>query len=168
MKALGARPMMIGAGDIYMSLQKGVVDGLTASGGFMEIFNVYEVTEYWTHIATSTALQTYIMNKQKFESLPKNIQDAIMKESGYEGSRNYTRSYRDPELKPLKAEMAKFIGSGGHAMKEYTVPAEGLPAWQAIAGKPVWDAWVAKMEAQGLPGQAVLDECLKLLETEPA
>ena len=36
--------------------------------------------------------------------------------------------------------------------------------WMEIGAKPVWEDWVAEMQAKGLPGQKVLDEALRLME----
>ena len=38
-----------------------------------------------------------------------------------------------------------------------------MEKWKVTA-KPAWDKWVKEMEARGLPGQAVLDEALRLVE----
>ncbi len=161
--------MLINMNDVYMSLQKGVIDGMASSSGLQEIFNLYEVVKYWSHISISVSNQNIVINQRKFDSLPKDIQDAIMSESGHEASRYITSTYRDyPDNKPLRAEMAAFIAQGGHALEEYTVPDEEAARWIDVAGKPIWDSWVAKMEAQGLPGQATLEKCLKFLEEEPA
>jgi len=63
--------------------------------------------------------------------------------------------------------MDAWVAGGGHKIEEYTLPKEELDRWIEVAGKPVWDKWVADMEAKGLPGKAVLEEALRLCESEP-
>lgn len=90
-----------------------------------------------------------------------------MSVSGYERSRWYSNIRNDIMWGPVREAMEKYVKEGGHTIEEYTLPPEEADRWIEAAGKPIWDAWVAKMEAQGLPGRAVLEETLRLIEIEP-
>ena len=47
-------------------------------------------------------------------------------------------------------------------MIEYTVPQDELDKWTAIAGQPLWDAWVKSMTEQGHPeAQDILNDHLE-------
>jgi hypothetical protein len=37
-----------------------------------------------------------------------------------------------------------------------------LDKFLAIAGKPLWDKWVADLESKGQPGQKILDELVRV------
>jgi hypothetical protein len=51
-------------------------------------------------------------------------------------------------------------------MTEYTLPADELAKWSAVAGKPLWDAWVKNMVAAGHPeAQDILNSCQSLINT---
>ncbi len=50
-------------------------------------------------------------------------------------------------------------------MVEYTIPQSEFSRWQKVAGKPVWDGWVAKTKAAGRPeAQEVLDTLLEMIK----
>jgi TRAP-type C4-dicarboxylate transport system substrate-binding protein len=166
-KTLGAVPVLLGMPDVYLALQKGTIDGVAVPLGVLEIFNLYEVVRYWTHVALSTAYNSVVMNKAKWNSLPPDIQKAIMSVSGYEGSRTYALNYHDSYDQPVRKEMEEWVKKGGHKVEEYTLPKAEMDRWIQFGGKPVWDRWVAAMEAKGLPGKVVLADVLKLIESEP-
>jgi len=166
MKALGAVPTLVPFPDTYLAMQKGVLDGTLTPIGACEIFKFHEVGKYMTHVIIATAPFSIIMNKDKWNSLPPDIQNAIDKECGYEASRWLGKNYSDAlDVVGLK-EIQEYAAKTGHRLIEYTLPPDELARWQKLGGKPLWDAWVKRVTAKGLPGQAVLDELLRLVETE--
>jgi TRAP-type C4-dicarboxylate transport system substrate-binding protein len=167
MKALGAVPTMVPFSDAYMALQKGVIDGVITPIGACEIFNFHEVGKYMTHVVIATAPFSITMNKAKWNSLPPDIQEAITKESGYDACRWLGKNYSDALDDAGNKEIAEYAAKTGHELIDYTPPKEELARWQKVGGKPVWDAWLARVNEKGLPGQKVLDELLRLVETEP-
>jgi TRAP-type C4-dicarboxylate transport system substrate-binding protein len=76
-KAYGASPVPLAWGEVYSSLQLGVVDGCSASmiGQYGQKF--YEVTDYWTKAGAAMYINSPCMNYQLYKSLPKDIQDMI-------------------------------------------------------------------------------------------
>ena len=156
MKALGAVPTLVPFPDTYIAMQKGVLDGTLTPIGACEIFNFHEVGNYMTNVIIATAPFSIIMNKDKWNSLPPDVQKAIDGECGYD-------AFDDAGLK----EMDEYAAKTGHKVVEYTLTPEELARWQEVGGRPLWDAWVKKVSDKGLPGQAVLDELLALVKTEP-
>ena len=167
MRALGAVPTMVPFSDIYIALQKGVVDGVLAPIGVCEIFNIHEPTNYMMDIIVACAPLTIIMNKNKWNSLSPAIQKGLTEVSGYDACRWLGKNYSDALDFAGRREMAEYEAKTGHKVIEYTPPPEEKARWQKIGGKPVWDTWVARVNKKGLPGQEVLDELFKLVETEP-
>ncbi|MFC1860769.1 TRAP transporter substrate-binding protein [Chloroflexota bacterium] len=165
-KALGATPTMVGMSDCYMAMQKGVIDGMGMPVGAINVFKLYEVIKYYTHVPLFVGYFSLPVNINKWNSLPPDIREAIDSISGYERSRWYSNIRNDVMWGPVRKDMAKFESEGGHVIEEYTIPAEELARWQEVAAKPVWDAWIAKMDAKGVPGKAILDEALRLQPLE--
>jgi TRAP-type C4-dicarboxylate transport system substrate-binding protein len=167
MKALGAVPTLVPFPDTYLAMQKGVLDGTLTPIGACEIFNFHEVGKYMTHVIIATAPFAIIMNKAKWNSLPPDVQKAIDSECGYDACRwlgsHYSDALDDAGLK----EMDEYAAKTGHKLIDYTLTPKELARWQEVGGKPNWDAWVKRVSAKGLPGQAVLDELLRLVKTEP-
>jgi TRAP-type C4-dicarboxylate transport system substrate-binding protein len=167
MKALGAVPTLVPFSDTYIALQKGVLDGTLTPIGACEIFNFHEVGKYMTHVIIATAPFAIIMNKDKWNSLPPDVQKAIDKECGYDTCRWLGKHYSDALDDEGNKEIAEYAAKTGHKLINYTLTPEELARWQKVGGKPLWDAWVKRVSEKGLPGQAVLDELLRLVETEP-
>ena len=85
MKALGAVPVLIPMPDTYQALDKGVIDGMGNAWEAIYAFKLYEIVKYYTMIPLTASYFTLSMNKQKWESLPKDIQHAMMSVGGLEG-----------------------------------------------------------------------------------
>ena len=167
MKALGAVPTLVPFTETYLAMQKGVLDGTLTPIGACEIFNFHEVGKYMTHVIIATAPFSIIMNKDKWNSLSPDIQKAIDSECGYDACRWLGKHYSDALDDAGLKEMDEYAAKTGHRLIDYTLTPEELARWQEVGGKPLWDAWVKKVTAKGLPGQAVLDELLRLVKTEP-
>ena len=161
MRALGAVPTAIPMPDNYLSLDKGVIDGMGAPWEAIHGFRLYEVAKYYTMAPLSAVYFSLAVNKQKWNSLPKDIQDAIMSVSGLEGSKFWGRNFFDT----AEAGVLERVKAGKHEMIKYVVPPEELARWTKVAGEPLWAGWVKKMESKGHPeATQVLNAALELLK----
>jgi TRAP-type C4-dicarboxylate transport system substrate-binding protein len=161
MKALGAVPIMIPMPDNYLSLQKGVIDGMGAPWEATLAFRLYEVVKYYTIVPLSAVYFSMSMNKEKWESLPKDVQAAITSVSGLEAAKFWGRNFFDTAEEGVDEQIKK----GGYEMVKYTVPPDELARWTKVAGEPLWNEWVKKMEGKGRPeAQQVLNATLELLK----
>ena len=61
--------------DAYLSLDKGVIDGMTAPWEAAISFRLHEVSKYLVVAPWTFFHFTYSMNKAKWDSLPKDIQE---------------------------------------------------------------------------------------------
>lgn len=161
MKALGAIPTLIPMPDTYLSMDKGVIDGMGAPWEAIHGFRLYEIVKYYTIVPLSAVYFSMSMNKAKWESLPKDIQQAIMSVGGLEGAKFWGKNWYDT----AEAGVEELIKKGNYPMTKYTVPPEELGKWSKVAGEPLWKEWVKKMEGKGrTDAQAVLDAALQLLK----
>ncbi len=97
------------------------------------------------------------MNKEKWESLPKEIQQAITSVSGLEASKFWGHNFFDTAEQGV-VERAK---QGNYQMIRFTPPPEELRRW-VKAGEPLWKEWVKKTETKGYPSaQQVLNAALE-------
>src|SRR5258705_1193973 len=81
-KSLGAVPTLIPMPDVYQSLDKGVVDAGAAPWEAVQAFRLYEVAKNFTIAPFYAAYFSICANKQKWQSLPKEVRDAVMSVSG--------------------------------------------------------------------------------------
>jgi TRAP-type C4-dicarboxylate transport system substrate-binding protein len=161
MKALGAIPVLIPMPDNYQSLDKGIIDGMGAPWEAILSFRLYEVVKYYTIVPTAAVYFSMSMNKQKWESLPKDVQDAITSVSGLEAAKFWGRNFFDTAEEGVDEQIKK----GGYQMIKYTIPPDELARWTNVAGEPLWKEWVKKMEGKGRPeAQQILNATLELLK----
>jgi TRAP-type C4-dicarboxylate transport system substrate-binding protein len=160
-KALGGTPVLMGLPDIYEALDKGVIDGIEFSWGGTLSNKYYYPCHYFTDMNTTVAQFAIIMNREKWNSLPKDIQDAIMSVSGmmgaqYAGGAAFGKGEPDELMAAAKKDNQAFE-------KVSLVPGESQ-RWIDSAGKPIWDKWVADKSSKGLPAQKILDTINSLIE----
>ncbi|MGD8847085.1 MAG: TRAP transporter substrate-binding protein [Desulfobacteraceae bacterium] len=159
MKSLGGTPMMIPMPDNYISLQKGVIDGMGAPWEAIHGFRLYEVVNYFTDTPFPAVYFSIAMNKRKWNSLGKEIQDAIMSVSGLAGSKFWGRNFFDTAKEGVM-EKAK---AAGKSVELYSLSDAERQRWLDTAGRPIWKQWVKKMEAKGYANaQEILDTTVSL------
>lgn len=145
MKAVGAVPMSITMPDTYMALQKGVVNGMCAPFDAIYSFRHYEVAPNFTYVPIGALYFSIVINKNKWNSLPKDIQEAITSVSGLEAAKFFGKNYFDS----AKAGVLKKAEEAGYKINEIYFTPEQLVEWAKISGEPLWDAWVKQKEADG-------------------
>jgi TRAP-type transport system periplasmic protein len=159
MKALGGVPVLIPMPDNYISMQKGVIDGMGVPWEAIHVFRFYEVASYYTENVFPAVYFSIAMNKSKWESLPKDVQDAIMTVGGLEGSKFWGRMFMDS----MKAETLKTIEAQGQKANMIQLSDKERERWLEVGGKPIWNQWVKDMQAKGFAdAQKILDTTLTL------
>ena len=78
MKAIGAIPVSMPSGEVYTSLQRGVVDAAMASDVGIRSRKLGEVTKYQSIIDAFAIDWIFFMNKEKFNSLSKEQQKVVL------------------------------------------------------------------------------------------
>ena len=161
MKALGAIPTLIPMPDNYQALDKGVIDGMGAPWEAIQGFRLYEVVKHYTMVPLSAVYFSMSFNKQKWDSLPKDIQQAINSVSGLEGSKFWGRNFFDT----AEQSVLDAVKKGNYEMDRYEMPAPEQARWRKVAGENLWNDWVKRMEGKGRPDASkVLDATLQLLK----
>jgi len=157
MKAVGAIPVAIAPVDAYTSMERKVIDGWVWSWEGCVGHKVDELTEYFTVVSTYQPAFGNFMNLAAWNKLPPDIQKIFDQHSGDFGSAflgKGTDHYNQIAREKIQANKNKKIN---------TLSPEETKRWQE-ACKPIWDKWVANVEAKGLPGKAFFQEARKLQE----
>jgi len=146
MKALGASPIALSMPDCYIAMQKGTIDGMMSVWEAIPGFRLYEVAKYvTTNVPFCAAPFSVAINKKKWASLPKDVQDAVTGLSGMEGSKFFGRGYFDSAV----AEVPQIAKEKGYELNLYALPEKERQRWIDVGVKPVWEAWIKKMESKG-------------------
>ena len=153
-EAWGATAVQMPISELYDSLEKGVIDGSVVPFSSIKSFNLHDVVKYMTVGDFYVASFFLVMNLDSWEKISSKDQKII---EGLIGSRmsEIGGTAYDGGAK-VGLQTAQEAG-----MDIYTLPAGELAKWrQALA--PLYQKWVADMEAKGLPGQKVYDEAVRL------
>lgn len=79
---LGATPQGLPPGEVYESLQKGVIDGTVFPWDPVASFGLNEVLRYHLDAGAYTVPFFFVMNQRKYDALPENVRACIDKYSG--------------------------------------------------------------------------------------
>jgi TRAP-type C4-dicarboxylate transport system substrate-binding protein len=144
-KALGAVPTLIPMPDMYQSLDKGVVDAGITPWEAVHGFRLYEVAKYITMAPFYTSYFTLCANRQKIQSIPKDLRDILMSKSGLPGSKFWGKEFFDS----AEGGVIERVKAGNYELNRYDATPADLAKWSDVAGKPLWEEWVKKMEGKG-------------------
>jgi TRAP-type C4-dicarboxylate transport system substrate-binding protein len=151
---LGASPIVMGPPDIYEAMQKKNISAYIFEPAGITNFKLQDVTKYFTDLPLYDGAFGLVMNLDKWNSLPKEYQDAIMSASGKAGSLKAAEDFK------ASAEAAKKVITDA-GCTWVTVSAADLAAFQAAADD-VSAAWSATNTTDKLDGKAFLEEAIAL------
>lgn len=156
-EALGGVPIGIPVPELYLAVQKGVVDGTVMGWEGIKSFKLYELLRHYIDVGGFTSLaQGLFMNRDSWNKLPPDIQKVIGEELGT----TWWATKKGKLSHDRWAEEGKKLATerGG---KIYVLPPDEQQKWtEAIL--PIRDKWVSDMEAKGVPGRKILDRALEL------
>lgn len=153
---LGAVPVVMPAPDTYLAMERGIVDGSIFPWEAMGSFKLYELVKYHTEAYLFSGPDFVVMNKDLWNSLPPDIQKAFNELSGAWGMNFESKVWDEEDAKGKQAS----IKAGN---KIVTLTPEELERWKSVV-RPVWDEWMADMEAKGLPGKKIFNAVMQLKE----
>ncbi len=156
MKLLGAVPTSVSAPEVYTALERGMFQA--ASFPFTYSFTAYKLHEVskWYTLGMQLGIihNSVVLSQSAWKALPDEYKK-ILEEARPEAYRLQRVAYEEADKKSIPMfEKRK--------LEVVTVTEEMRNKLIAIAGRPVWDNWVAEMEKKGLPGKQALEMVLSL------
>jgi TRAP-type C4-dicarboxylate transport system substrate-binding protein len=147
-KALGFTPVSMDIGDVYLGLEKGVLDGVALPNEILVSRRIAEVSKYVTDIDLGHDTFFVVMNEGTWGRLPDDVKKVFEDLSG-DWAVDFTGKAWDKFDKEAKAQvMAKGI-------EFITLAPEEKARWKKLLA-PVKDEYAAELDKKGLPGTAVL------------
>lgn len=153
LRYLGAAPQIQKLGDIYLSLQRKIAEGVAFPIAPMRSYKIVELSRYYTILNLAVGPYIVAMNMDKWNSLPPDVQKAF-EETGNSFGRLAALTLANEGAWVL--EKLKERGD-----EIYVLPKEERDKWRA-ATKPLYDKWVQKVNGMGLNGQSLLDQAFAL------
>ena len=154
-KNWGGVPVAMPAPDVYMSLERGVIDSIFLDPLTLMGLKIYEVTKYHTRVGISTTVLFFAMNKKTWDSLSPDVQKVFDELSGEHLGADLNGKIAD---RAVLGVYKKLAASGDTII---TLSPQEMEKWKA-SSQPAFDAWLKSMEKKGLPGKKVLDETYRL------
>jgi len=153
--AWGANPVGMPMPATVEALQKGVVKGLFSSLETMKDFKFAEMCRYVTMTNTVIYPFAVIMNMDKWNSLPKNVQKAmnnlVLEQSEWTG--NYMDNHvKDAIIWSKNTHNVEFISLSNKEKGKWDKKLQFLN-----------DKWVAGAKDKGLPGKKIVKDLKKLI-----
>ncbi len=154
MRKLGAVPTSVDATEVYTSLERGTVDAAAFPSTYAhQSYRTHEVGKWFTeNMQLGSVGCPTLIHLERWASLPPQYK-ALLEEARPLAHAAVKKAYAEADEKniPLFKKKLQFI--------KFT-PDE-LAAFRKVGGQPVWEDWVTKREAQGIPGRELLNFLLK-------
>ncbi len=156
LKAWGANRVGMPMPETPEALQKGVVKGLFSSLEVMKDFKFAELCKYVTMTQTPVYPFAVIMNMDKWNSLPKDVQK-VFDELGTQQSA-WTGVYMDKHVKSAMRWSKKKEG-----VKVFRLPKKEKDKWNKLL-EPITANWIKTNEAKGLPAKAIVEDIMGIAQ----
>ena len=154
--AAGSVPTSVTATEAYQAMESGVVDTVAFAQHAHLSFGTINQADWWTaNLNPGTVNCPVVVNIDAYESLSDSHREAL-DGSVQEALDHYVANYGE-----LLAKWDSVLAEKGVTKVE--ISADVIDAFRAKAADPIRDAWIADMEAQGLPGQELYDLVMSTL-----
>lgn len=151
----GAEPVGMPLPDLPPSLAKKATDGALVPFEVFPAFKLHDLTKYsiegYDGDRFGTSVFVILMNKEKFESLPKDLQDLLENSFNQEKVAEVGQIWMDVEQAGQKIQ-EQSSGSTVVSLSE-----QAMADFNA-AGQRVVDKWVKEVNEKGIDGQKIVDE----------
>ena len=157
---LGAEPVGMPLPAIPEALSKGVVKGTVIPWEVTSSIRLSELVDNHTEFSGDESLYTaaivLVMNKDKYEALPDDLRAILDAESGAKLS-----TFASQVMWDMDAPAREIAVTAGNNI--VTLDDAEVARWKAAA-EPVIARWVADMDAQGIDGNALIEQARALIE----
>lgn len=140
---MGATPVGMPAPDIYTSMQRGVIDGLSFPWEGLKGFRINELVQYHTEVPFYTLIFVATMNQRAYENLTPEQQAVIDNNSGMKWAEKAGEVFDR-----LDVEGKQEAVDAGHTIREIENPLQH-PDWQAPLETGI-ENYLTELEARGL------------------
>jgi TRAP-type C4-dicarboxylate transport system substrate-binding protein len=155
-KAIGAVPVSLPTGEMYLALQKGIVDAVANVWDASHVFKLNEVSKYVNELYLMSSTHIEAWNKKTWQELPQAGKDYInanWKKYSLDCAKKYD------ELVPKYKK--EYLETGPDRRIVDFSPGELDKFDKLIA--PVWKTWIVNREKRGLPARKALNDLYNMM-----
>ena len=155
-EAVGGVPTSVTATEAYQAMEGGLVDTVAFAQHAHLSFGTINQADWWTaNLNPGTVNCPVVVNIDAYESLSDAEREAL-DSSVPEALDHYLANYGE-----LLEKWDSVLAEKG--VQKVEIDDAVIAEFRAKAADPIRDAWIADMEAQGLPGQELYDLVVKTL-----
>jgi len=155
-RVVGAVPVSLPTGEIFVALQKGIVDAVAIVWDASHVFKLNEVSKYVNEMYLMSGTHIEGWNKKSWEALPKAGKDYI-NANWKRYSLDCAKRYDDLEPNFKK----EFLATGPDREITGFPPEESEKLDKLIV--PIWKKWIADHEKKGMPAREALDDLYNMM-----
>ncbi len=156
-KAVGAVPTSVTATEAYNAMESGVVDTVAFAPHAHFAFRTIDLAKWWTaNLNPGTVNCPVVVNIDAYEALPPDHRQAL-DSSIEEAIEHYVANYG-----ALLDRWDKVLAE--KKVQKVELDDAEIEAFRDAAAVPIREAWIADMDAQGLPGQELYDLVVTTLQ----
>ena len=137
LRALGASPVVMSPGEMYLAIQRGTIDGAITGVTSLESRKIWEVVDYATITGATFGVMAVNISKSKWGELSEEQQAAVL-EAGKE-----VFEWSVGESAKRDAASTQFLKDKG--VETYVLTAEDKEKWRVLF-QPAYDAWNGRAE----------------------
>jgi len=155
-KSIGAEPVFMPLGDVYMAMETGTVDGLVTCPPLVLAFKLHEVAKHGVVATFGCVSEGVIMNEASWKKIPDDLKPVVedICHNPFHTSGGLTRDVYKVMMKEITDKKVEL----------YNLPGQEAEKWYERF-RDVTRKWVADLEAKNLPAKDVVkmynEECEK-------
>ena len=157
MELLGASASTIAWPDMYVQLERGVVDGVVAAWAIVNITHLHEIAKYHTLLRLSPGIAHWMFNRNTWNKFTPEEQEkfkllgASLSNKTAWSVVSTSHDMRFREITPEKGQTVIELSQTDREKVKKLF-------------KPLWDEWAERMQSKGYPAKAILQDTLKWTE----
>jgi TRAP-type C4-dicarboxylate transport system substrate-binding protein len=159
LRTLGAVPIRLTGPELFQAVQRHTIDGTMLSYNSLRPYDLQPMLKYGlTGVNLGSTAITYIISEQKWASLPKDIQDILLKSADFASKSlcHHSDSANKSEMEALEAMGAKVHVIAGDEKADLLKVLE-----------PVRSEWASNLDKNGKPAAEIANTFKKLVQEYP-
>lgn len=147
-KALGAEPVFMPLGEVYMAMETGTIDGIVTCSPLVLAFKLYEVAKHGVVATFGCVTEGVVMNQKAWDKAPEDLKPIIMDVVGNPFATTHGLNQQSYQ------EMIAEIKSKG--VELYQLPQDEESRWFGKFQEET-KKWVADLQAKGLASKETVE-----------
>jgi len=146
--AVGAEPVFMPLGDVYMAMETGDIDGIVTCPQLYEAYKLYELGKHALVGSFGCVTEGVVMHKHSWETIPEDLKPIV--EEAANNPYKLTGGLTEDVINNVNSNLEK------EGVIFHQLPEEQMNQLYSKFENDVVKKWVDDMEAKGLPGKEAL------------